>query len=72
MNLDHARTEAQKNANRSRITMVVGWQINDATGANEYGYCPESAVGPAFVHTVTETIEPAHIEMDNDCASRKS
>ena len=56
--MDNARAEAQKNADRHGIQMAVGWQTNDATGANEYGYCPLSAVGPAFVHTVLETIKP--------------
>jgi len=58
VSLDNARAEAQKNADRHGIQMAVGWQTNDATGANEYGYCPLSAVGPAFVHTVLETIKP--------------
>lgn len=58
MNLDRARAEAQTNADRHRIQMAVGWQFNDVTGEDEHGYCPLSAVGPAFVHTVIETIEP--------------
>ena len=56
--LDQARTEAKAFAYDHRITMAVGWQQNDVTGEDEYGYCPLSVVGPAFVHTVLETIEP--------------
>jgi len=56
--LDRARAEAQKNANEHQINMAVGWQNNDVTGLDEYGYCPWSAIGPAFVHTIIEMIEP--------------
>lgn len=58
MSLDDARAEAQKNADRHQIRMAVGWQTNDVTFEKEYGYCPLTAVGPAFVHTVLETIKP--------------
>ena len=58
MNNHDARSEAVKVANRHNVTMVWGWQTNDVTGLNEYGYCPRSAVGRAFVHTVIEVIEP--------------
>lgn len=58
MRLNDARAEAQRIANLQDITMAVGWQTNDVTGENEHGYCPMSAVGPAFVHTVLETIKP--------------
>ena len=58
MLLEHARAEAQQNADRHQVEMAVGWQLNDVTGEDEYGYCPLSAVGPAFVHTVIETITP--------------
>ena len=56
--LDRARAEAQKNANQHNIQMAVGWQFNDITGKDEYGYCPWSAVGPAFVHTIIEMVKP--------------
>ena len=58
MSQKQARKFAQQNANNHDIVMVIGFQTNDVTGLNEYGYCPKSAVGPAFVHTVTEEINP--------------
>jgi hypothetical protein len=29
--------------------MAVGFQINDVTGVQEWGFCPLAVVGPAFV-----------------------
>ncbi len=58
MTMTAARLEAQRIANREGIVMVVGWQQNDVTGMDEPGYCPRLAVGPAFVHTITETFRP--------------
>lgn len=45
--LHHAATMAE----RTGITMAVGWQQNDDTLADEPGHCPLYAVGPVFVHT---------------------
>ncbi len=58
MNQNEARRQAQQNADDYSIVMVVGLQTNDVTGENEFGYCPKSAVGPAFVHTVLEEVKP--------------
>lgn len=52
------RVKAQACADEYGVTMVIGWQTNDVTGEREPGYCPSHAAGPAFVHTVTETIRP--------------
>jgi len=50
--LEQARAEAR--ANSAFVDMVVGWQINDVTGEREYGWCPESHVGPSYVYEVIE------------------
>lgn len=54
MTLEQARREARQNAKDHNITMAVGYQLNDVTGEDEFGYCPATAAGPAFVHTVLE------------------
>ena len=42
--ITEATLEAQHVANRDRVEMVVGWQINDATGDKEAGYCARAAL----------------------------
>jgi hypothetical protein len=50
------RLKARRIAREEGADMVIGWQTNDDTGEDEPGYCPAAAVGPCFVHTVTERI----------------
>jgi hypothetical protein len=50
-----AYREAHKLAEQG-TDMAVGWQINDTTGEREFGFCPVSAAGPAFVVDIVEVI----------------
>lgn len=58
LTLQRARTEARRLALAHRVDIAIGLQRNDVTGADEYGYCPLAAIGPAFVHTVLERATP--------------
>lgn len=62
-----AYREARKHAEQG-TDMAVGWQINDTTGERELGFCPLSAVGPAFVLDVEEVIPGRAADVaDSDC-----
>ena len=62
-----AYREARKHAQQG-TDMAVGWQINDTTGRREFGFCPLSAVGPAFVVDVEAVIAGRAADgADRDC-----
>ena len=42
------------------VVTAVGWMYDDhADDGQSIGYCPLSHVGPALVHTILATIDPA-------------
>lgn len=55
--LDQARAEAQKVADENQVDVVLGWQINDADGCKEYGWCPAAAADLLVIEPI-ETIKP--------------
>lgn len=58
MTMQDAEASARHYARTEGLHMVWGWQTNDTTGADEPGYCPAAAAGPAFVHTILGEIRP--------------
>lgn len=44
LTITEATVAAQEIANESNVEMVVGWQINDATGDKEAGFCPRRSL----------------------------
>jgi hypothetical protein len=57
--IEQVRAFAQREADAAGAEIAIGWQLCNATGEKELGYCP-AAVAPsnAFVIEVLETVKP--------------
>jgi len=57
LTMEQARADAIGHAIAHDRHMAMGLQRNDDTGEDEFGFCPLSAIGPAFVHLPLERYE---------------
>jgi hypothetical protein len=67
--LEQMCVKAQAEADKYQTTLVVGWGIDDHTGMPELTYCPDHAIGPAFVSEVVRTIEPNSTQHRKDATT---
>lgn len=57
LTLEQAMVDAQRIADADQVEMVVGWQINDDSGAREAGFCPRAAIEILVIEPV-ELVTP--------------